>query len=46
MLKFRFYNYDQLSMVVINFEDHIQPSTYEYVIHHLNEHKLDPYVFS
>ena len=45
MPKFKPYNHDQVAMVVINFEDQIQPGTFEYAIHYLIEHKLDLSVF-
>ena len=45
MPKFKPYNYDQTSMVVINYQDQLQPGTFEYAIHHLIEHKLDLSIF-
>ncbi len=30
MLRFKAYNYDQNAMVVINYQDQLQPSTFEY----------------
>lgn len=38
-------NYQQYSMVVINYLDQLQPGTYEYAIHHLIDEKLDLTVF-
>lgn len=32
-------------MVVINYQDQLQPGTFEYAIHHLIEHKLDLSIF-
>ena len=34
-------NYKQNLLLSINFEDQIQPGTFEYAIHYLIEHKLD-----
>ena len=45
MPKFKPYNYDQSSMVVINYQDQLQPGTFEYAIHHLIGHKLDLSIF-
>ncbi len=45
MPKFKPYNYDQTSMVVINYRDQLQPGTFEYAIHHLVENKLDLSIF-
>ena len=45
MPKFKPYNYDQISMVVINYQEQLQPGTFEYAIHHLIEHKLDLSIF-
>lgn len=39
------YDYNQNSMVVINFEDQIQPGTFEHAIHYLIENKLDLSVY-
>nr|WP_020210919.1 transposase [Gilvimarinus chinensis] len=41
MPNFRKYNYDQNSMVVINFEDQLQPNTFEYTLHRLIEEHID-----
>ena len=46
MAKFIPYDYNQSSMVVINFQDQIQTGTFEYALHHLIEHKLDLSPFS
>ncbi|OZG69898.1 transposase, partial [Hahella sp. CCB-MM4] len=35
MPKFKPYNYDQHSMVVINYQDQLQPGTFEYAVHYL-----------
>ena len=45
MPNFKDYDYSQSSMVVINYEDQLQPGTFEHAIHHLIEHKLDLSVF-
>jgi len=45
MPKFKPYNHDQSAMVMINFEDQIQPVTFEYAIHYLTEHKLDLFAY-
>lgn len=39
------YNYDQASMIVINFKDQLQPGTFEYAIHYLIDEKLDLSIF-
>ena len=41
MPNFRKYNYDQDSMVVINFEEQLQPNTFEYTLHRLIEEHID-----
>ncbi|MFE8073141.1 transposase, partial [Marinobacteraceae bacterium S3BR75-40.1] len=41
MPRFKPYNYGQQSMVVINYEEQLQPGTFEHAIHYLIEHKLD-----
>ena len=46
MPNFKPYNYDQSSMVVINYRDQLQPGTFEYAIHHLIENKLDLSIFA
>ncbi len=45
MPKFIPYDYNQSSMVVINYQDQLQPGTLEYAIHHLINNKLDLSVF-
>ena len=45
MPKFKSYDYNQSSMVVINYQDQLQPGTLEHAIHHLIDHKLDLTVF-
>jgi len=45
MPRFKHYNYDQDAMVVINYQDQLQPGTFEHAIHYLIEHKLDLSVF-
>ena len=41
MAKYIPYNYNQSSMVVINFTDQIQPGTFEHAVHYLVDNKLD-----
>lgn len=45
MPKFKPYDYNQSSMVVINFEEQLQPGTFEHAIHHLVDSKLDLSIF-
>jgi transposase len=45
MPKFIPYDYNQNSMVVINYLDQLVPGTFEYAIHHLIGNKLDLSVF-
>lgn len=45
MAKFIPYDYNQHAMVVVNFQDQIQPGTFEYALHYLIEQKLDLSVF-
>ena len=45
MPRFKHYNYDQDSMVVINYQEQLQPGTFEHAVHYLIEHKLDLSVF-
>jgi transposase len=45
MPKFIPYDYNQSSMVVINYQDQLQPGTLEHAIHHLINNKLDLSVF-
>ena len=45
MPKFIPYDYNQSSMVVINYQDQLQPGTFEHAIHHLINNKLDLSVF-
>lgn len=45
MPNYKAYNYDQSTMVVINFEDQIQPGTFEHAIHYLIDQRLDLSVF-
>uniref|UniRef100_UPI001CFE9BC9 transposase n=1 Tax=Microbulbifer aggregans TaxID=1769779 RepID=UPI001CFE9BC9 len=40
MPNFKPYNYSQDAMVVINFEEQLQPNTFEYTLHHL----IDNYI--
>lgn len=45
MPKYISYNYDQHSMVVINYKEQLQPGTFEHAIHFLIENKLDLTIF-
>ena len=45
MAKFLPYDYNQSSMVVINFNDQIQRGTFEHALHHLVDNKLDLSLF-
>jgi transposase len=45
MPKYKPYNYDQTSMVVINSQEQLQPGTFEYALHHLVDTKLDLRIF-
>jgi len=45
MPKFKSYDYNQTSMVVINYQDQLQPGTFEHALHHLMSDKLDLSVF-
>ena len=46
MARFIPYNYDQTSMVIINYRDQLQPGTFEHAIHFLIHSKLDLSVFN
>ena len=41
MARFKQYDYKQDTMLVINFEEQLQPGTFEYAIHFLIDNKLD-----
>ncbi len=45
MPKFKPFNYNQTSMVVINFEEQLQADTFEHALHYLIDNKLDLSVF-
>jgi len=45
MPKFIPVDYNQSSMIVINFQDQLEPGTFEHAIHHLIDKKLDLSVF-
>ncbi len=45
MGNFKANNYDQDAMVVVNFSEQIQPSTFEYTLHHLIDSKIDLSIF-
>lgn len=40
MPQYKHYDHDQTSMVVINFEEQIQPGSFEYALHHLISDRL------
>jgi transposase len=39
------YDHNQSSMIVINYQDQLQPGTFEHAIHYLIQHKLDLSIF-
>jgi transposase len=45
MPNFKPYDYNQTAMVVINYQDQLQPGTFEYALHHLISDKLDLSIF-
>ena len=45
MPNFLSYDYNQNSMVVINFQDQLQPGTFEHAIHYLIDNRMDMSVF-
>jgi hypothetical protein len=45
MPRFKHYNDDQDAMVVINYQEQLQPGTFEHAVHYLIEHKPDLSVF-
>ena len=45
MPKFIPYDYNQSSMVVINYQDQLQPGTFEHAVHHLIDKRLDLSIF-
>lgn len=45
MPKFKHYDYNQKSMVVINYAEQLQPGTFEYALHHLVSDRLDLSIF-
>jgi transposase len=45
MARFIEYNYKQQTMLAINFEEQLQPGTFEHAIHYLIDNKLDLSVF-
>lgn len=45
MPNFKKYNYSQTAMVVINFEEQLQPNTFEFTLHQLIENHIDLSVF-
>ena len=45
MPNFKPYDYNQTSMIVINYQDQLQAGTFEHALHHLIDSKLDLSVF-
>ncbi len=45
MPKYIPYDYNQTSMVVINYQDQLQPGTFEHAIHYLVNNKLELSIF-
>ncbi|YAA00023.1 transposase [Microbulbifer sp. EKSA008] len=45
MPNFKRYDYNQNAMVVINFEEQLQPETFEFTLHHLIDDHIDLSVF-
>ncbi len=45
MPKFIPYDYNQSSMIVINYQDQLQPGTFEHAIHHLVDKRIDLSIF-
>ena len=45
MPKFVPYNYNQTSMVVINYEEQLQAGIFEYAVHYLIDKKMDLSIF-
>ena len=41
MARFKHYDYNQATMVVINYQDQLQPGTFEHALHYLISEKLD-----
>jgi transposase len=41
MARYIDYNYAQTALIPIDFEEQIQPGTFEHAVHHLVDHKLD-----
>nr|WP_245543236.1 transposase [Oceanospirillum maris] len=41
MARFKHYDYNQTSMVVINYQDQLQHGTFEHALHYLVSEKLD-----
>ena len=45
MPNYKPYNYDQSSMVVINYQEQLQPGTFEHSLHHLIDTQMDLSIF-
>jgi transposase len=43
--RFRPYNHDQDTLLVVNYKEQLQPGTFEHAVHYLIEHKLDLSIF-
>src|SRR5690554_4424968 len=43
--RFRPYNHDQDTILVVNYKEQLQPGTFEHAVHYLIQHKLDLSVF-
>lgn len=46
MPRYKHYDYSQSSMVVINYEEQLQPGTFEHALHHLIDTRIDLSVFA
>jgi hypothetical protein len=45
MPRFKHYNYDQDAVAVINYQEQLQPGTFEHAVHYLIEQSLNLRVF-
>ncbi len=46
MPKYKSYDYNQSSMIVINYQEQLQSGTFEHALHHLIDNKIDLSIFS
>ena len=46
MARFKHYDYNQQTMVVINYLEQLQPGTFEFALHYLISEKLDLSAFT